>query len=89
MGDERRFNYRKGPSLQHKIRVIAGTKMDPVQFGITVPEFIAQRFSGCNLRLWASGTTIIMESGTKLTPKDIIEMREGLEIGGGKTEWIK
>ena len=94
--DERRFNFRKNPGMKHKIRVIAGNKMNPVMFGITVPEFIAQKFSGCSLRMFTSGTMIIMESGCKITPQDVNPakkycyegLREGLEIGG-QMQWLK
>ena len=94
--DERRYNYRKAPSLQHKIRVIAGNKLKPVQWGITVPQFIAERFADCYLRLQVSGTMLIMESGCKITASDInVKKRfcfDGMREGGeneGVIQWVK
>ena len=64
--DERRLNKRGGPALFHKLRVIVGTKINPVAYGITLPNEIAQQFSGCQLRISISGTSIIMESGCRI-----------------------
>ena len=64
--DEREFNHRGGPSLFHKVRVIVGTKLTPIAFGITLPTEIAQQFSGCQLMIHVSGTAIIMESGVRV-----------------------
>jgi len=64
--DEREYNHRGGPSLFHKVRVIVGTKVTPIAYGVTLPTQIAQQFSGCQLRIYASGTAIIMESGTRI-----------------------
>jgi len=64
--DERRFNQRGGPSLFHKVRVIVGKKLMPIAYGVTLPTNIAVQFSGCQLRIYASGTSIIMESGCKI-----------------------
>ena len=64
--DERKYNQRGGPSLFHKLRVIVGTKLMPVAYGITLPTEIAQQFSGCQLRIHISGTSIIMESGARI-----------------------
>ena len=64
--DERRLNQRGGPSLFHKVRVIVGTKVVPVAYGVTIPHGIAQQFSGCQLRIHVSGTAIIMESGGRI-----------------------
>ena len=64
--DERKFNKRGGSALFHKVRVIVGTKLIPVAYGVTLPTEIAQQFSGCQLRIHTSGTCIIMESGARL-----------------------
>jgi len=64
--DERRFNSRGGPSLFHKVRVIVGTNLTPVAYGVTLPTEIAQQFSGCQLMIYTSGTSIIMESGCRV-----------------------
>ena len=64
--DERRYNQRGGPALFHKLRVIVGTKIAPVAYGVTLPNHIAEDFSGCQLRIHVSGTAIIMESGCKI-----------------------
>lgn len=66
MTDEREFNFRGGPSLFHKVRVIVGTKVAPIAYGITLPAQIAEAFSGCQLRIHISGTAIVMESGCRL-----------------------
>ena len=71
MSDERRFNQRGGPSLQHKLRVIVGTKQEPIVYGITIPAFIAQQFSGCLFRIHMSGNSIVLESGCKITIDNI------------------
>ena len=64
--DERQFNHRGGPAMFHKLRVIVGTKINPVAYGVTLPTHIAQDFSGCQLRIHVSGTAIIMESGCRI-----------------------
>ena len=64
--DERRFNQRGGPSHYHKVRVIVGHKLNPIAYGVTLPENIATQFSGCQLRIHVSGTAIIMESGCRI-----------------------
>ncbi len=64
--DERKFNQRGGPALFHKVRVIVGTKLSPIAYGITLPFQIVQQFSGCQLHISVSGTAIIMESGGKI-----------------------
>ena len=63
--DERKYNQRGGPSLFHKLRVIVGTKVAPIAFGVTLPFEIAAQFSGCQLRVYTSGTCIVMESGCR------------------------
>lgn len=63
--DERRFNYRGGPSVFRKVRIIVGQKSNPVAYGVTLTNEIAQQFSGCNLLIHVSGTAIIMESGCR------------------------
>ena len=64
--DERRYNQRGGPSLFRKVRVIVGTKLTPIAYGVTLTNEIAQQFSGCQLMIHVSGTAIIMESGCKI-----------------------
>jgi len=94
--DERSFNFRKSPSLQHKVRVIVGTQENPISYGVTIPDFIAKQFSGCLLRIYTSGTSIIMESGCKLTPHDInLDKKfcfDGMRLysdTNGDIKWIK
>lgn len=64
--DERRFNQRGGASIFRKVRIIVGQKLNPIAFGVTLPFEIAQEFSGCQLRIHTSGTSIIMESGCRI-----------------------
>ena len=64
--DERQYNFRGGPSPLHKVRVIVGQKLNPIAYGITLPFHIAQQFSGCQLRISVSGTSIVMESGCRI-----------------------
>jgi len=64
--DERRMNQRGGPALYHKVRVIVGQKLNPIAYGVTLPTNIAQAFSGCQLRISMSGTSIVMESGCRI-----------------------
>ena len=63
--DERKYNQRGGPAPFHKLRVIVGTKLLPVAYGVTLPTFIAQQFSGCQLMISVSGNSIVMESGCR------------------------
>lgn len=69
--DDRRLNSRKSPSLQHKIRVVVGSKKNPIAYGMTFPKFIVERFEGCMFRIYTSGNSIVLESGCKLHPQDI------------------
>jgi len=64
--DERQFNQRGGPSVFHKVRVIVGRRTAPIAYGVTLPNHIAEDFSGCQLRISVSGTSIIMESGCRI-----------------------
>ncbi len=73
--DDRRFNFRRNPSLQHKIRVIMGSKEDPRQWGVTIPKPIAKQFVNCELIISVSGNSIILESGCK---PYAVEVRENL-----------
>ena len=59
--DERKYNKRGGPSKFRKIRVIVGTKINPIAYGITLPVNIAKEFSGCQLTITSSGGAIILE----------------------------
>ena len=94
--DDRRFNKRSRPALQHKIRVIVGTKQAPIAHGVTIPGFIADQFSGCQLRIFTSGGSIIMESGCKITIHDINSQKQNCFDGmrevvmpWGETKWVK
>ena len=59
--DERSYNQRGGPNKLHKVRVIMGTKINPIAYGVTMPKNIAQQFSGCKLKIHISGPCIVME----------------------------
>ena len=61
----------RGPNLQCKIRkgVISNSYGD--SFVITIPKFIVSQFQDVLLRIYVSGSSIIMESGCKLVHKDI------------------
>ena len=63
--------YSRGPSLQHSIRKGTTNNKTGDTFVITIPKVIAQMFDNCLLRVYASGNTIILESGCKMTIKDI------------------
>lgn len=65
MTDERVFNYRRGPSLLHKVRVIMGSNINPIQYGVAIPKEIAFKFMDCSLVIHTSGNSIILESGCR------------------------
>lgn len=69
--DQRSFNFRKGPSLQHKIRCLNPGNKCGESFGITIPVVIAQKFEECWMRVYASGNSIILESGCKMSAMDV------------------
>lgn len=75
--DDRRFNFRRNPSFQHKIRVIMGSKEQPQQWGVTIPKPIAKQFVDCRLTISVSGNTIILESGCRLHAIDVREKLNG------------
>ena len=84
--DDRCFNKRGGAAYQHKIRVIVGTKINPVAHGITLPTQIANKFSGCYMNISYAGSSIIMESGCKVSYVDKMN-----EIEKNKTDgkiWV-
>lgn len=85
--DYRTFNKRGGCAYQHKIRVIVGTKEKPVAHGITLPTKIAKKFAGCLMTISQSGTSIIMESGCKVS--FIKQQAELQKIKSEKEYWRK
>ena len=94
--DERVFNFRKNPSIQHKIRILNPGNKTGESLGITIPNLLAEQFVGCWMRIYISGTQIILESGCKLSPKDINENKkfcyDGMREGKnklGQMEFVK
>ena len=77
MMDDRRYNQRKNPSLLHKIRVIMGSKQNPMQYGVTIPKPIAQQFSGCKFMVQVSGNSVILESGCKAAAVEMHKLTWG------------
>ncbi|MHA1868726.1 MAG: hypothetical protein ACTSXD_11835 [Candidatus Heimdallarchaeaceae archaeon] len=94
MSDQRVFNKRGGPSIQHKLRVIVGTKQNPIAYGMTFPKSIAMRFSGCSFIMSVSGNSIILTSGCithleDLSYKEAEEWRKSIQSAGGEIELQK
>ena len=83
--DDRRYNYRKNPSLFHKIRVIMGSKKNPQQYGVTIPKLIAEKFIDCKLVISTSGNCIVLESGCSAYANEVkdklVEDSNRIEIG--------
>lgn len=95
--DRRIYNVGKfRPSLQHKLRIVNPGNKTGVTYAITVPRVIATSFENTFFRVTQSGTSIIMESGCKIGPKDIKNVKTN-EFNGlrmifneyGQPEWIK
>ena len=63
MSDERVWNYRRGPSLLHKIRAFSKSGGEIYEFGITIPKQIAWNFLHCKFVINQSGDSIILQSG--------------------------
>ena len=81
MSDERVWNYRRGPSLTHKIRVFGRSGGEVFEFGMTIPKPIAWQFLDCKLIISISGNAIIVQSGcsefAKTFRKEMNEVNEG------------
>jgi len=71
MSDERSFNFRKNPSIQHRVRKIVQGNITGDVYGITLPKVIAEPFLECWMRIYTSGTSLILESGCKISAEDI------------------
>lgn len=71
VNDGRSFNFRKGPSIQHRIRILNPGNKSGESFGITIPTVIAEQFQACWMRIYVSGTSVVMESGCKLSAFDV------------------
>lgn len=94
--DQRSFNARKNPSIQHKLRVTNPGNKTGLNFSITVPTPIAQNFHGTYFRVFQNGTSILLESGCKLNASDISQVKDNSFNGlrmiidkYGQTQWIK
>lgn len=94
--DLRRFNFRKNPSIQHRIRKIVQGNITGDVYGITLPKAIAEPFLNCWMRIFTSGCSLILESGCKITAEEIDENKkycfEGLrEVRNkyGQVEYVK
>ncbi len=81
MSDERVWNYRRGPSLTHKIRIFARSGGGINEFAVTIPKPIAWQFLDCRLVISTSGNSIIIQSGcdafAKEMKKQVNEVNEG------------
>jgi len=96
MIDNRSFNFRKNPSIQHRVRKIVQGNITGDVYGITLPKAIAEPFLECWMRIYTSGTSLILESGCKLTPEDIDRNKKFCFAGmreirnkSGQVEWVK
>ncbi len=95
--DERAFNFRKAPSIQHRIRKIVQGNVTGDVYGITLPKVIAEPLINCWMRIYATQTgQIILESGCKISADDIKENKrycfDGVRVitnKFGQTEVIK
>jgi len=71
----------RGPALQHIIRKGTTNNETGDSFVITIPSVVANQFQDCLLRIYVSGTSIIMESGCKLTLDDINTHKQNCYYG--------
>ena len=88
MTDERAFNFRKNPSIQHRIRKIVSKNKTGDVYGVTIPKIIVENFIGCWMRIYTSGCQIILESGCKMSIENIDNEKkycyDGMRIGQNK-----
>ena len=73
--DGRTFNFRKTPSIQHKIRILNPGNKCGESLGITIPTILAEQFQGCWMRIYISGNSLLLESGCKMSAFDINEKK--------------
>lgn len=94
--DQRTFNSRRSPSVYHKLRITNPGNRTGVSFAVTIPTVIANNFTGAFFRVTQSGTSIILESGTKLSAAEINNVKDNSFNGlrmvidkYGQPQWIK
>ena len=73
VSDGRRFNFRGGPSVHHRIRKIVQGNITGDVYGITLPKIIAEPFLGCWMKINVSGNSIILQSGCKIEEQNKFE----------------
>ena len=84
--DERKTNFRRAPSLQHKVRVIAKDLNGEDIYGVTIPRQLAEKFLDCKVIIHLSGNSIVMESGCRPIAKEIRQAEMESMLKGSK--WI-
>ena len=82
MSDERVWNYRRGASLTHKIRVFGKSGGDIYEYGITIPRPIAWKFLDCKLIISVSGDGIVLQSGCEIFAKDMRKQQNEVKDSG-------
>jgi len=94
--DQRTFNSRRKPSIQHKLRITNPGNRTGVSYAVTIPTVIANNFEGTYFRIIQSGTTLILESGAKIGAAGISNVKDNSFNGlrmiinkYGQPEWIK
>ena len=94
--DQRTFNSRRSPSIQHKLRITNPGNRTGVSYAVTIPSVIANNFSGTYFRITQEGTTLILESGAKMSAHNITNKKDNSFNGlrmiinkYGQPEWIK
>lgn len=94
--DQRTFNSRKSPSIQHKLRITNPGNRTGISYAVTIPRVIADNFSGTYFRVTQQGSCLILESGTKIGAQGISNNKDNsfnslrMVIDKyGQPEWIK
>ena len=82
MSDERVWNFRRGPSLTHKIRVFWRSGGQIYEYGITIPKPIAWKFLNCSLIIIPSGNGILIQSGCDIAAREIRDKQNEVNEGG-------
>lgn len=77
----------RGPSLQHSIRKGTTNNATGDSFVITIPKIIAEQFNNVLLRIYVSGTSIVLESGCKINVEDIDIEKENCYDGARGVEY--
>jgi hypothetical protein len=94
--DQRTFNSRRNPSIQHKLRIVNPGNRTGNTYAVTIPVIIANNFSGTYFRITQEGTSLILASGARIGATNITNKKDNSFNGlrmvinkYGQPEWIK